>query len=97
MNSFPYPRRKGMTLVALALAALTLSPGVWAAPSQDTITVRAASLQAKAEHHAQLAAFYRERAVLGSKQLITYFTMANHCEQLAKRYRLAAAEAVPTR
>ncbi len=97
MNTFPYPRCKWLMLVALAAAASTFSPGVWAAPSQDSVTVRAASLQAKAEQHADLAAFYRGRAVLASKQLITYFTMANRCDQVAERYRLAAAEAVPSR
>jgi hypothetical protein len=92
MNTLKDLGRRGAGLVAAALAASLLSSGAWAAPPQETVTVRAAALQAEADRHAERAAFYRERAVLGSKQLITYFTLANHCEQEANRYRLAASE-----
>ncbi len=81
--------------LGMTLASLMLSSAVLAAPPQETVTVRAAALQAKADHHSELATLYRARAMPGSKQLITYFTMANHCDQLAARERLAASEIAP--
>ncbi len=83
MNAFA---RRLITIAALAATGTIVTPVVWAAPSPETVTVSAA----KVDHYLQLAAFYRERAVLGSKHQISYFTMANRCDQLAKRYRLAA-------
>jgi hypothetical protein len=93
MNRSRHFSRKLSAVTALAVLASVLTPVVWAAPPGETVTVRAADLQAKADHHAELAAFYRERATPWSKHLITYFTMANHCDQLANRYRTAALEA----
>jgi hypothetical protein len=52
-------------------------------------------LQAKADHYAKEAAYYRARAVPASKQMIQYFTMANRFDQLSKRYHMAALAATP--
>lgn len=84
--------RNRSALAAFAVAASVLTPAVWAGTDGDTVTVRAAALQAKADYHAQRAAFYRERATPDSKQMITYFTLANRCDRLASHYRRAAAE-----
>jgi hypothetical protein len=84
---------KRPAVAAFAMAASMLTAYAWAAPPDETVTVSSATLQAKADHHAQLAAFYRERATPWSKHLITYFTMANRCDRLAERYRMAAVEA----
>jgi len=56
----------------------------------------AVGLDAKAAHHAQMAALYSARATSGSKQEATFRTLANHCERLAESYRLSAAEARAT-
>jgi hypothetical protein len=75
---------------ALALISAALSSNSWASPPDDTVTVRAA--ETKAAYYAELATFYRSRAVAGSKQMITYFTMANRADGLAEHYHLAAVE-----
>ncbi len=82
-----------LPLVAGVALASLLSSAVWAAPPTVTVTTHAADLQSRSDHYLQLAGFYRERALPGTKQLITYFTAANRADQLAKRYHLAAAEA----
>ncbi len=79
-------------VACVALASL-LTSVVWAAPPTVTVTTHATDLQARSDHYLQLAASYRERALPGTKHLITYFTAANRADQLAKRYHLAAAEA----
>jgi hypothetical protein len=53
----------------------------------------AAELESLAKRHAEMGALYRSRAIPGSKQQTQYFTLANHCENLASSYRKAAAEA----
>jgi hypothetical protein len=55
----------------------------------------AASLDAKAEHHAKLAMAYRGRGG-GGKQGTTFQSLADHCERLAEAYRKAALEARAT-
>jgi hypothetical protein len=54
---------------------------------------QAAQLEAKADHHAKMAADYRAQIVAGTKQAITFYTMANHCDERAERYRKAALKA----
>jgi hypothetical protein len=53
----------------------------------------AAQLDSLAKRHAETGKYYRSRAIPASKQLIQYFTLANHCDNLAESYRKAAAEA----
>lgn len=78
--------------ILLVLAGMdTIS--AWAAPESNTVTRPAPELQAKADYYAHEAAYYRARAVPGSKQMIIYFTMANRFDQLAQRYHLAAVNA----
>ena len=50
----------------------------------------ARTLEVKASEHARLADHYRGRASGGSKQGTTFWTLANHHEQLAKADRDAA-------
>ena len=90
-----YTKSAGRTLAlaALGAAATAFVPAVQAATAPDTVTVQAQSLQALSDREADLAAFYRSRAVLSSKHLITYFTLANRCDQLANRYQREADEA----
>jgi hypothetical protein len=85
--------RKLTVIAPLAILASTFNPVLKAAAPGETVTVTAADLRAQADHHAQLAAWYRELAAPWSKHMITYFTMANRCERRAEEYRLAAAEA----
>ena len=51
------------------------------------------ALEAKASEHAKLAEHYRGMASGGSKQGTTFWTLANHHEQLAKADRDAALTA----
>ena len=53
----------------------------------------AASLEAMAEQHANMAALYRIRISGGSKQEAVFRSLANHCDRLAASYRQAASEA----
>lgn len=53
----------------------------------------AGALEAKANEHAKLAEHYRGMASGGSKQGTTFWTLANHHEQLAKAERDAALTA----
>ena len=54
---------------------------------------QAAQLEAQADHHAKMAADHRAQIVAGTKQAITFYTMANHCDERAERYRKAALKA----
>ena len=53
----------------------------------------ARALEIKASEHERLAAHYRGMASAGSKQGTTFWTIANHHEQLAKAERDAALTA----
>jgi hypothetical protein len=92
MTPITHLTRKVPGLSVAGLIALIATPAVWAAPSTDTVTVRATELQNKADHYSDLASFYRSLAKPGTKHLITYFTAANRADRLAERYHLAAAE-----
>lgn len=92
MNPRKHHFHKLPSAACVALASL-LTSVVWAAPPTVTVTSHAADLQARSVYYSQLAAFYRERALPGTKHLITYFTAANRADGLAKRYHLAAANA----
>lgn len=89
-----YARRMRL---AIAIAALfvgtTGCASVAPAAHPDTVAKTAADLQAKADHHAEMAAWYRARAAEGGKHAIQWFTMANHCDREAHRYQVAAAAA----
>ena len=87
--------RLTITITALFIAMAGLASGAPAAPP-ETVAPTAADLRAKADHHAEMAAWYRARAAEGGKHAIQWFTMANHCDQEAHRYQVAAADAEPT-
>lgn len=53
----------------------------------------ALTLEAKAGQHAKLAELYRARSSGGSKQQITFWSLANRSERLAKAERDAALTA----
>lgn len=75
-------------VTTLSLASMARADVTAAQLSKDPT-----ALEALAAHHAEMAADYRARAsVQGSKQSITFATLANHCERLAEQYRRAALE-----
>ena len=92
MNRFPHFVSKLLIIATLGFLSSVAAAASWAVAPSDTVTIRGAELQARADHYTQLAAFYRERSKLSSKHMITYFTAANRADWLAKRYHLAAAE-----
>jgi hypothetical protein len=53
----------------------------------------ALTLEAKADQHARMAKLYRARSGGGSKQEITFWSLANRLERLAKAERDAALTA----
>ena len=63
-------------------------PTFAAAPDQSD----AATLLSKADHHATMADYYRERMRTEPKHAISYFTLANHCDQKAQAFRTAALQ-----
>lgn len=92
----------------LAAAATSLTPIVLAAAEPEmhmpqTAAEHAAEaaryeqeareLEAKAEHHAQMAKRYRARYSAGTKGAEGIRSLIRHCERLAKSYREAASEA----
>ena len=84
---------KAFALAALATMAATLAPVASAAPAKERVSTRAADLQTRADHYAELAAFYRKLAGSESKHMITYFTAANRLDRLAERSHMAALQA----
>jgi hypothetical protein len=93
MNRFTHTLTQLGAIAALAVGSYALTPAAFAAPAADTVAATAADLQAKADHHAMMAADYRARARTDEKHAISWFTMANHCDQKAERYRMAALQA----
>ena len=89
----------GVLLLAssFALQAASLPPP--ASPTAPTASAEAAVFEAKAEHLARMATYYRQRARAHpeDKHEITWLTLANRCDEEAEHYhRLAAREAGST-
>lgn len=99
--------RGGLPGLQLALAAALLAACVSTA-TDPTPAARAAAtpvmdaaafvreadeLDAKASHHEELAAQYRERLPLWGRKYPKLRELADHCANLAKAYREAAASA----
>ena len=61
---------------------------VAAAPSDQEAQAR--TFDSEAGRHAEMASLYRMRAIGGSKQQMTYLSIANHCDKEAAHYREAA-------
>lgn len=80
---------RGLVLLVVGSAALALA--ACATPRIDS-TASAADLEAKAAHHAMMATDYRARMRVDDKHAIQWFTMANHCDQKAQAYRVAAMQ-----
>jgi len=92
MNRFTHTLTQLGAIAALAAGSNALTTLAVAAPPTQSVAATAADLQAKADHHAMMAADYRDRAKTDSKHAISWFTMANHCDQKAQAYRIAALE-----
>ena len=92
----------GVILLAssFALQAASLPPpNAQASPTAATTSAEAAVFEAKAEHLARMATYYRQRARAHpeDKHEITWLTLANRCDEEAAHYhRLAAREAGST-
>ena len=56
----------------------------------------ALDLEAKAKRHAEMAHRYHALATTGSKQYISYWTLANYCDRLTESESKAATEARAT-
>ena len=86
MNRFTPTLIKLGAVVVLAAGPYALTPRAFAAPGTESVTVSAADLQAKAD-------LYRSRMRTDEKRAIEWFTLANRCDQEAKRYRMVALAA----
>ena len=91
-RSIPFVGRT-LALSALAALASALSPVASGASASETVTIRTAELQNRADHYTELAAYYRKLASANSKHMITYFTAANRLDRLAVRSHVAALRA----
>lgn len=61
------------------------------APAPEPAATSAAALQAKGGHHAMMATDFRICMRVDEKHAISWFTLANHCDQTAARYQRLAA------
>jgi hypothetical protein len=86
MNRFTRPLIKVGAITALAVGSYALPALALAAAPSNAVTITSAELQAKADHHAMMAAYYRARMRVDEKHAIQWFTLANHCDQKADRY-----------
>jgi hypothetical protein len=92
MNRFTHTLAQLGAIAALAVGSSALTTLALAAAPTQPVATTAADLQAKADHHATMAADYRARAKTDSKHAISWFTLANHCDQKAQAYRVAALQ-----
>ena len=77
-------------------AAPQPAPNVPASATAATASAKeAAAFEARAESYARMAAYYRQRvrAHLDGKHEVTWFTLANRCDEQAAHYRQLAARA----
>jgi len=108
MNTIKHALGAMAAVIALASAATIIAPLESAAKETEMTmpstaadhTAEAAKydreakeLDGKAEQHAKMAKHYQARYSGGSKQATALLSLINHCEQLSKVYREAAAEA----
>jgi methionyl-tRNA formyltransferase len=77
-------------LGALTASLLAVTLPASAAPQSNA---DAASLLAKADHHASMAEAYRARMRTDEKHAISWSTMANHCDRQVRAFRTAALQA----
>ena len=83
------PRFRMAALSALAIGLLAGALPTFAAVPEKS---DAATLLSKADHHTTMADYYRERMRSDPKHAISYFTMANHCDQKAQALRTVALQ-----
>jgi len=98
----------GIAAAALAVATPNLIPVASAAAETEMTVPQSAAehaaeaekyerevreLDAKAEHHAEMAKRYRARYSAGTKGADGFRSLIRHCERLAKSYREAAEAA----
>lgn len=88
----------GTGIFVVPASVLAAEPAVVAAKEDRTPQAakyerQATDLEANADRSAKLAADYRARMSGGSKQNMTFASIANHYDQEAKRYRRAALDA----
>jgi hypothetical protein len=86
MNHFASTFVKGGAIAALAVSSIAFLNVGFAAPAPASAAASAAALQASADHHAAMAAYYRMRMQTDEKHAISWFTQANHCDQKAEHY-----------
>jgi hypothetical protein len=92
MNRFAFTFVRAGAIAMLTVSSIALLNVGFAAPAPESAT-SVAALQAKADYHASMAAYYRMRMQTDDKHAISWFTMANHCDQKADRYhRLAVLQ-----
>jgi hypothetical protein len=76
-------------LGTLAAGVLGIAAPTFAAPADNP---DASTLLAKADHHLTMAEDYRARMRTDPKHAISWFTIANHCDQEAQAFRTAALQ-----
>jgi len=92
---------KAGAIAALVVSSIASMNVGFAAPAPGSSAMSAAALQAKADDHTMMAADYRIRMRTDVKHAISWFTLANHCDQKADHYqrlatlKLAAEPAIP--
>jgi len=93
VKKFVFTFSKAGAIAALAIGSIASMNVGFAAPAPESTATSAAALQTKADHHAMMAADYRIRMRADEKHAISWFTLANHCDQKADSYhRLAVLQ-----
>ncbi len=91
MKNFASTFTKAGTIAALAVSSMASMTAALAAPAPGSSAMSAAALEANAGQHTMMAADYRARMRTDVKHAISWFTLANHCDQKADRYQRLAA------
>ena len=86
MKRFAFTFAKAGAITALAISSIASMNVGFAAPAPESTATSAAALETKADHHAMMAADYRIRMRADEKHAISWFTLANHCDQRADGY-----------
>jgi hypothetical protein len=90
MKNFASTFTKAGAIGALAVSSIASMTAGFAAPAPEPSATSAADLQAKSGHHTMMAADYRILMRTDQKHAISWFTLANHCDQKADRYQRLA-------
>ena len=91
MKNFVSTFTRAGAIAALAISSIASMTAGFAAPMPESTATSDAALQANPGHHTMMAADYRTLMRTDQKHGISWFTLANHCDEKAGRYQRLAA------